>query len=397
MTPTSSPKLKSLELFAGYGGLGLAVEKALNAHTVAVAEFDPASSTILAHRFPHAPNLHDVTTATWSDVGPVDVISGGSPCQDISGAGRRAGMITGNRSGLWESMRDAIADRCPRHVVWENVRAATTAKASSLTDPDGKLGHLRALGRVLGDLASLGYDAEWRLVKASDVGVCHQRARVFLLAWDRDQATATDLHADPLAVWDEVADHWGRPGALGLSIGGDTYRDKIPTDGAMRARSIYAHPGLPCATPATLGKLLPTPAVADATGGHAHRSGARNTELLLPGIARAYAEGTLSDDLSAWGEYLPAVIRHALTTKMDVPAPSEPGAKAGSRPRLAAPFVEWMMGLPAGWVTDPALGLTRPQQLKALGNGVVPQQAEYAIRAMVTQAGVQAKPVALVA
>jgi DNA (cytosine-5)-methyltransferase 1 len=144
---------------------------------------------ILAQRYPDAPNLGDVTAVDWADVEPVDVIAGGSPCQDLSLAGQRAGMRPGTRSGLWESMIKAIGTLRPHLVVWENVRGALSAPAYSLMESrEGHLGVradgplLRALGRVLGDLASIGYDAQWVGVRASDVGAPHQRYRVFVVA-----------------------------------------------------------------------------------------------------------------------------------------------------------------------------------------------------------------------
>lgn len=87
--------LKSGELFAGYGGLALAVEHALNATTAWVCEFEEAPSKILAQHFPEAPNFRDVTAVDWETVPPVDIISGGSPCQDVSLAGSRRGMTDG--------------------------------------------------------------------------------------------------------------------------------------------------------------------------------------------------------------------------------------------------------------------------------------------------------------
>lgn len=177
------------ELFAGYGGLAMSVEEVFDAETRWVAEFDAAPSKILAQRFPGVPNLHDVTTVDWAKVEPVDIISGGSPCQDVSSAGKRAGMTEGTRSNLWVAMRQAIETIQPQYVIWENVAGAYSAAATSeMESLEGRMGNgtdgpvLRALGRVLGDLAALGFDAEWRGIRASDVGAPHGRARVFVLA-----------------------------------------------------------------------------------------------------------------------------------------------------------------------------------------------------------------------
>lgn len=110
--------------------------------------------------------------------------------------------------------------------------------------------------------------------------------------------------------------------------------------------------------------LLPTPSVADTQGGRKARSGNRSDELLLNGLAAAEAFGPYASAIERW--------EHVLGRR--APDPTEPGK---TRPRLSSRFVEWLMGLPDGHVTD--VGLTRNQELKALGNGVVPQQGAAAL------------------
>ena len=117
--------------------------------------------------------------------------------------------------------------------------------------------------------------------------------------------------------------------------------------------------------------LLPTPSVATATGGQTSRSGSRSDEKLLGGIAQEMSV--------EWGAYRPAIERWEWIRGIPAPCPVEPG-KNGN-PRLAPPFVEWMMGLPPGWVTG-IEGLSRAKQLKLLGNGVVPQQVYLALRTL---------------
>ena len=183
-----------LSLFAGYGGLDRALEEVLDVTPVYVSDIEPGPSKVLAYRYPDAPNLGDVTKVTWSELTCVRVICGGSPCQDISTAGKRAGMREGTRSNLWVEMRDAIATLRPELVIWENVHAARSADAASALEPcPGCVGGaddaepvLRALGRVLGDLAELGFDAEWVSVPAAGVGCAHLRWRVFVVAWPAD-------------------------------------------------------------------------------------------------------------------------------------------------------------------------------------------------------------------
>lgn len=176
-------------LFTGYGGLDMAVRMALDpaARVAWTSDVEPGPCRLAEVRWPGVPNLGDITQVDWSNVEPVDIICGGSPCQDLSLAGRRAGMASGTRSGLWESMFEAIKTLRPRLVVWENVRGALTSGAYSLVEQEqGLLGNradgsfLRAAGRVVGDLASVGYDAQWCTIRASDVGAPHQRERLFL-------------------------------------------------------------------------------------------------------------------------------------------------------------------------------------------------------------------------
>src|SRR6185312_2371907 len=119
------------EFCAGAGGLGLAVEEVFGAELAWYSEFAAAPSKVMAHHWPGIPNHGDMTTIDFTAVQQVDILSGGTPCQDLSHAGRRAGMRTGTRSGLWESMREAIATIRPKYVVWENVRGAYSAGASS--------------------------------------------------------------------------------------------------------------------------------------------------------------------------------------------------------------------------------------------------------------------------
>ena len=82
------------EVCAGYGGLSLAISRVADARTAWVADPEPGPRTVLAQRFPLAPNLGDITAVDWGSVEPVDVIAGGTPCQDLSTAGARAGMRT---------------------------------------------------------------------------------------------------------------------------------------------------------------------------------------------------------------------------------------------------------------------------------------------------------------
>lgn len=193
---TATRVLRHGSLFSGYGGLDEAVEQTFapygRVETVWHCENEAGPSAILAHRYPDTPNLGDITAVDWTAVDPVEILSGGFPCQDLSGAGKRAGLRPGTRSGLWEHFVYAITVLRPRIVAVENVRGLLNAEAHSDVEPcpwclgdDDSVPAMRALGAVLSDLAAVGYDAEWRGVRASDVGAPHGRFRVFLLAWPR--------------------------------------------------------------------------------------------------------------------------------------------------------------------------------------------------------------------
>lgn len=183
-------------LFSGAGGLDLAVQAVFGGEVVWHAEIDKAASKVLGYRFPGVPNLGDISAVDWAEVPAVDVLCGGFPCQDVSSAGRRAGIKAGTRSGLWSVFADAIDALRPQWVVIENVRGLLSATAHrTVDDADsdvepaaGAVGDragrpvLRAAGAVLGDLADLGYDAQWATVAAASVGAPHRRERVFIVA-----------------------------------------------------------------------------------------------------------------------------------------------------------------------------------------------------------------------
>jgi DNA (cytosine-5)-methyltransferase 1 len=127
----------------------------------------------MALRFPDAENLGDITQIDWSSFNErPDIICGGFPCQDISLAGKGAG-IDGDRSGLWRCYADAIRVLRPRGVLVENVAALLS----------------RGIDRVLGDLAACGYDAEWDCIPAASVGAPHRRDRIFIVAYADEQRT----------------------------------------------------------------------------------------------------------------------------------------------------------------------------------------------------------------
>ncbi|MFH8894514.1 DNA cytosine methyltransferase [Streptomyces sp. NPDC017949] len=288
-------------LCTGYGGLDMAVHNVWGGRTAWVSDNDPGASRILAHHHPEVPNLGDLTAVDWARVEPVDVVCGGYPCQPFSSAGKRKGVADDRH--IWPHIAEALRVLRPRHAVFENVA-----------------GHLRlGFDVVLADLAALGFDAEWRVVRADEVGAAHQRRRLIVLA------TATDA-------------------------------PDLGHERARRARGRWAGPEddrRPAPDPSRVGRREGRP---EPTG--------------IEGRLGASGGGTPD-----WGRFAPAIRRWETVLGRPAPRPTDPLG------RLSPLLVEWLMGLPEGHVTD-VPGLTRTAQLKALGNGVVPQQATAALRAL---------------
>lgn len=179
--------MKVLGLFSGIGGFELGLQRA-GFEIAAMCEIDPFCQRVLAKHWPGVPIYEDVRELTGERLAAdgigADVICGGFPCQDVSNAGARTG-IEGERSGLWREIARLASQVRPRVIFLEN----TTGLLS------------RGLGRVLGDLAALGFDAEWHCIPASSLGAPHPRDRVWIIA----NAAALRRHE---GQWPEEG--WGR-------------------------------------------------------------------------------------------------------------------------------------------------------------------------------------------
>lgn len=305
---------RTLSLCSGYGGLDLAVEEVFGAETIAVADIDRDASAVLDVRYPDVPNLGDFTVMDWAGFDPVDIITAGYPCQPFSQAGRRKGADDDRH--IWPEVLRAIRTLRPGTVVLENVR-----------------GHLSlGFGRVLGDLAESGYVGSWVCLRASDVGAPHARARVFIVA--------TDTHRRRL---EGVAQQHGAPQQV-----------------AANRHSCGRH---------AAGRSVE--AAADPDGEAGGREGRAGQALPEPGTIER--PGRCDRVALDWGPYAAAVNRWERIIGRPAPSVLNPC----NPKQLNAPFVEWMMGLPEGWVTDI---IPNRRALHTLGNGVVPRQAAAALR-----------------
>ncbi|MEV5937955.1 DNA cytosine methyltransferase [Streptomyces sp. NPDC051994] len=409
--PAMPPEGGNVSLCTGSSALDLAVEAVTGLRTVLVGEKDPAASRLLAARLPHAPNLGDITAVDWADLAATvprpAALTAGFPCQDISNAGPRGG-IAGDRSGLWKTIaHGAIRHLRPRLVFLENVAALRS----------------RGLDVVAADLAALGYDARWMCLRAGDpeVGACHRRDRWFAVAYPAaenphlpvgaqrgtaapGQAQGRRARADAggrsglLAAPDgrmsllptpAAADGTGGPGTSPKRQGGMNLRTAVtllPTpaardwkSGASNLLGINSRP-----LNEVVVNLLPTPKASDGPHGGPNQRDRAGT-YYLPGQAVRRDGLWVATNGTDYG---PAIHRWEQVLGRRAPEPTEPGTKDNRR--LSPAFVEWMMGAEPGWVTDAALGLSRSDQLKILGNGVVIHQAVHAYRALLATLAPQA-------
>lgn len=327
--------LRLAELCAGYGGLGLGLAAAgVDVGLVWWSEIDPHANTVMsAHTT--APNLGDLTEL--EDVPRADIVTAGFPCQPVSGAGQRKGID--DDRWLIDDVCRVAARSGARTLVLENVSGLLTANSG------------RALGAVCRAMAQSGFRRwEWGVVRASDIGAPHQRARWFCVAHadgqGQERTSSRISSPDPDSGQPERR---GDPRLVG---------SPPPTQSGEKGQRERAR------HPTSDRGSIPAPDT-DCWGRQGKRLGqlSENQHPLT------------GDDLDRrlrprFGGYATAIARWELILGRPVPDPTIDG-------RLSDRFVEWMMGLPLGWVCD--TGLTRRQALAVLGNGVVPLQAAAAI------------------
>jgi DNA (cytosine-5)-methyltransferase 1 len=391
-------------LCTGYGGLDMAAQAVFGGELTWWADVDPGPIAVMQRHHPGVPNLGDLKAIDWSAVERVDLLTAGYPCQPFSNAGKRLG--TQDPRHLWPYVAKAVGAIRPLCVVLENVAA-----------------HLRrGFDVVLQDLAEIGYDATWVVVRASDVGAPHRRERLFVVTSDAAREcehrpgnagesgrrehtdgglTAADASGNGEGSGLQTRDETGsrpadsaRRGSAAADASGDGRHQGRAEPARLIGGSDVAVSGAPAAD--TLGEpvreqpgRLGRPDGTDqAEPGHAGQAAADThsfgyVETLRPATGETDWAHNPTDRRNRtsgqveWGHYAPAVERWERISGRPAPEPTETSQRGA---RVLSPrFVEWLMGLPAGHVTDTE-GLTRNAQLKLLGNGVIPRQAEHALR-----------------
>lgn len=370
-----------ISLCSGYGGLDRAVAAAFRLPIAAHAEPEKLTArmgktgtklipnpvvAVLEARFPGVPNLGDITAVDWAPWRErCTVLCAGFPCQPVSAAGRQ--LAEDDERWLWPSVHRAIIELDPEWVVLENVANIVSIQGG------------RIWAMILDHLREAGYDVTWGVFGACLVGACHHRHRMFLVARKGAGAAAVRWPGKACGV------------PKGATLPTPTARDwRLTGPSEINGRNSPTLSALPL--------LLPTPRARDGAGGPGHGSAMQGAESLATIAARELlptprASDGLGQGASRnsrgepampsavqpqhFGRFAWAVDRWADAFGAPPPASVEtgmPGQRGGTR--MAAPFPEWMMGLRAGYVTDV---LSRNDALRAIGNGVMPQQGYAAI------------------
>ena len=327
--------MRVLDLFAGIGGFTLGLERA-GFETVAFCEIEPYAQKVLNKNWPGVKLYDDVRGITAERLATdgigVDVITGGFPCQDISVAGKGAG-IEGERSGLWSECARLIRELRPRYAIFENVTNLLNGERGDW------------FKRVLGDISALGYDAEWHCIPASSIGAHHHRDRVWIVAYPTGS----------------------RVQACGANRVGDDNRsrgDKGQSSGASEQEIILAYPN---------GN--------DGRRGDCTQSLGRESRLesRCSGEGQSVAgasEDVADPDESRLQRWLQDGIAYQAGRKV---------ASYGSTPECGTRWERYRDGY---WATEPDVGRvangvsSRSHRLKCLGNAVVPQIPELIGRAI---------------
>ena len=336
-------------LFSGIGGIDLGLERTGHFRTIWFSEIDPYANRVLAKHWPNVPNLGNVKEIDFGQIERPDVLVGGYPCQPFSTAGKRQGEQDPRH--LWPECLRALRILRPRYALFENVR-----------------GHV-SLGfpRVLADLASIGFNAEWQVIPAAAVGAPHKRDRLFIVGYPDDDGFTTP---EVLRGVNE--------GSEGTEKRTDETRE-LAGPGSERAFMAYPDDAR-VGTPAS-GMERQESTSGEEWDDAQHEPGRRSTEMAYPAGGRfqeCQPKPETTYDFSQGGTNL------ADAEGSDGRRKESHGLQQGrgetTKPREQSSVTRPEHG---GWEVEPDVGRVangvsaRVDRLRALGNAVVPQVAEY--------------------
>lgn len=344
--------MKHFDLFSGYGGFSLALEKVYGntilgdkirgtqsaeereptlrtslcteskqwdkPQCIGFSEIDKYASAVLEYRWPNIQNYGDITKINWAEVPDFDLLTGGSPCQDLSIAGKRAGL-GGSRSGLFYEYMRAVKEKKPRYFIWENVKGA-------LSSNNGK-----DFGIVINEMAQAGYSLWWQVLNAKDFGVPQNRERIFVVGF-RDQSA-------PEIFFERGTTENNSIKVVG-NLNSETWQKRNES-----IRRVHSVDGIAPTTPT-------------GTGG--------GVMTKIAKTIRCGGGGSPFGSKQCWDSY-----------KLD-----------GKIRRLTPKECERLMGLPDGWTTkgimnDQVVEISDSQRYKLCGNGVVVNVVEEIIKRLI--------------
>ena len=319
----------------------MAVEAYFDAETVWVSEIDKHANKVIEQRI-NKPNLGDLKVINWAEVEPIDILTAGYPCQPFSTAGSRKGE--NDERHIWPYIKESIGYLRPAYVILENVA-----------------GHLSlGFSQVLADLTEIGYDARWEIIRASDVGAPHRRERLFIIAYPNSRIRRV---SSPDEVATNTQSGWTGNEPSGISTCNSRAcscsESAADTEGQRSGRQTKSISRQSSEPGGDIPFITNTNTDCDA---HAQpRRTNRSVSTAGRGLPTGQDEGKTGSKYRSSAEM----------AQQELPDTLDHDGK------LNPVFVEYMMGLPTGWVTD--CDLARTNKLKILGNGVVPQQAYHAI------------------
>ena len=364
--------MKHFDLFSGYGGFSLALEKIygtlyigptgeneqeINTNvnlsdtpstdsreftTIGFSEIDKYASAVLKYHWPNTKNYGDISKINWAEVPDFDLLTGGSPCQDLSIAGKRKGL-EGARSGLFYEYMRAVREKRPKYFIWENVKGALSSNKGF------------DFGAVINEMAEAGYSLWWQVLNAKDFGIPQNRERIFVVGF-RD--------GSPREIFFERGDNQEISSKVHPCIDAHYYKGHSNQRQMMEIQQLnnpkhsndrlYSEEGI-------------SPALNTAQGGNRQ-----------PKIMRQPLKFLDRNQKNIEGDY-------AFT----VDSMNTGGVKIDSRIRRLTPTeCERLMGLPDGWtakgiMNDKEVEISDSQRYKLCGNGVVVNVVEELIKKLI--------------